>query len=105
MSRFVKVATLKELPVGGRKVVEADGIAVVLFNVEGRICAIEDVCTHDGNALADGDMVGSGVIACARHGARFDVCSGKALTLPAFEDVDTFEVKVEGGDIYIESYF
>lgn len=105
MPEFIKVATLKELPVGGRKVVEVDGIAVALFNIDGKICAIEDVCTHDGNPLADGDMVEPGVIACARHGAQFNVCSGKALTLPAFEDVDAFEVKIEGEAIFVESYF
>ncbi|MCO6452424.1 MAG: non-heme iron oxygenase ferredoxin subunit [Caldilineales bacterium] len=105
MSNFVKVATLSELPAGGRKIVEVDGITVALFNLDGRICAIEDVCTHDSGPLAEGEFVSPGVIACPRHGARFDVCTGKALSLPAFEDVDIFEVKVEGDDILVESYY
>ncbi|NUQ37943.1 MAG: non-heme iron oxygenase ferredoxin subunit [Caldilineales bacterium] len=105
MSTFVKVATRKELPPGGRKVVEVDGIAVALFNVGGQICAIEDVCTHDGGPLAQGVLVSPQIIACPRHGAEFHVCTGKALTLPAIEDVETFPVKVEGEDILIESFF
>ena len=105
MPDFVKVATLSELPPGARKVVEVDGFAVALFNVDGEICAIEDACTHDGGPLADGDIVRPGVIACPRHGAEFDICTGKALTLPAIEPADTFEVKIEGDDILVESYF
>jgi len=105
MSTFIKVATRKELPVGARKVVEVDGVPVALFNVAGVICAIEDVCTHDGGPLAEGQLVSPHIIACPRHGAEFHVCTGKALTLPAIEDVETFTVKVEGEDILIESYF
>ena len=85
--------------------VEVDGFAVALFNVDGEICAIEDACTHDGRPLADGDIVRPGVIACPRHGAQFDVCTGEALTLPAIEPADTFEVRIEGDDILVESYF
>lgn len=105
MTDFVKVATLAELPAGARKIVEVDGFLVALFNVEGEICAIEDICTHDGGPLAEGDLVAPGIIACPRHGAQFELCTGKALTLPAFEDVETFEVKIEGEDVYVESLY
>ncbi|MBX7237614.1 MAG: non-heme iron oxygenase ferredoxin subunit [Caldilineales bacterium] len=105
MPKFKKVAKLKEVPPGRRKLVEVDGFVVALFNIDGAICAIEDVCTHDGGPLAEGQIVRPGVIACPRHGAEFDLCTGAALTLPAFEPANTFEVKVEGGSIYVESYF
>lgn len=105
MPKFIKVAKLKELPPGQRKLVEVDGFVVALFNVDGAICAIEDVCTHDGGPLAEGAIVRPGVIVCPRHGAEFDLCTGAALTLPAFEPANTFEVKVEGGNVYVESYF
>jgi 3-phenylpropionate/trans-cinnamate dioxygenase ferredoxin subunit len=105
MSNFVKVAILSDLPVGSRKLVEVDGVVVALFNVDGEICAVEDICTHDGGPLAEGDIVRPGVIACPRHGAEFDLCSGAALTMPAFEPVDSFDVKIEGDDILVESYF
>lgn len=105
MPKFIKVAKLKDIPPGERKLVEVDGFVVALFNVEGSICAIEDACTHDGGPLAAGDVVRPGVIACPRHGAEFDLCTGKALTMPAVEAANTFAVKVEGGNVFVESYF
>lgn len=105
MQKFKKVANLKEIPPGRRKLVEVDGFVVALFNINGAICAIEDVCTHDGGPLAEGEIIRPGVIACPRHGAEFEICSGAALTLPAFEAAKTFEVKVENGSIFVESYF
>ncbi len=102
MSKFKKVAKTTELPPGSRKIVDVDGYVVALFNVDGEICAIEDVCTHDGGPLAEGAIVRPGVIACPRHGAEFELCTGRALTLPAYEPARTFAIKVEGGHIYIE---
>ena len=103
MPRFIKVAKLAELTPRQRKLIEVDGFVVALFNIDGHICAIEDVCTHDGGPLAEGELVSPGVIACPRHGAQFNVCTGAALTLPAFEPANTFAVKVEGDDVYVES--
>jgi len=105
MPKFKKVAKLADVLPGGRKLVEVDGSLVALFNVDGAICAIEDVCTHDGGPLAEGEIVRPGVIACPRHGAEFSLCTGKALTLPAFAPARTFEVKVEGAHIYVLSEF
>lgn len=105
MAKFKKVAKISEVPSGGRKLVEVDGSVVALFNVDGAICAIEDVCTHDGGPLAEGEIVRPGVIACPRHGAEFNLCTGEALTLPAFAPARTFEVKVEGAYIYVLSEF
>lgn len=101
MAEWVKVATVSELPKGQKKQIDLDGLAVLLFNVEGEYYAIEDVCTHDGAPLGSGRFTGK-LISCPRHGARFDVCTGKALTMPAVEPVDTYPVKVEGNDILIE---
>ncbi len=65
-----------------------------------RFYAIDDVCTHDGGPLAEGELEGA-EIRCPRHGARFDVRTGKALCFPAFEPVDTHAVEVRGDDIYV----
>ena len=77
-----------------------DGRAIALFNVQGSFCAIDDVCTHDGGPLAEGELQGS-EIACPRHGARFDIRTGAALCMPAFEPVKTHEVKVENGVVFV----
>jgi 3-phenylpropionate/trans-cinnamate dioxygenase ferredoxin subunit len=86
---------------GDKKQIDLDGLAVALFNVEGQYYAIEDVCTHDGAPLAHGRFRGD-QITCPRHGARFNVRTGEALSMPAFEPVETYQVKVEGNDILIE---
>jgi 3-phenylpropionate/trans-cinnamate dioxygenase ferredoxin subunit len=82
MAEWVKVAQVSEVAPGQKKPIDLDGIAVLLFNVGGQYYAIEDVCTHDGAPLSGGRFNGT-YIACPRHGARFDVCTGKALTMPA----------------------
>ena len=100
MSEFVKVATCSELPVGGKKLIELGDRAIALFNVDGKFYAIDDVCTHDGGPLAEGELNGC-EIQCPRHGARFDVRTGKALCFPAFEPVATHTVDVRGDDVFV----
>src|SRR3954469_18250754 len=76
METFVKVATRDELPPGGKKLVEVDGRAIAVFHVCGGFYAIDDVCTHDGGPLAEGQVIGC-EIQCPRHGARFDIRTGR----------------------------
>jgi 3-phenylpropionate/trans-cinnamate dioxygenase ferredoxin subunit len=101
MAEWVKVAEVSELGPGQKKQLDLDGLAVAVFNVDGSYYAIEDVCTHDGAPLAHGRFSGN-EIACPRHGARFNVCTGAALCMPAFEPVDTYPVKVDGDTVLIE---
>ena len=100
MVEFVKVADRGEIPPGGKKLAEVGGRAIAVFNVDGSFYAIDDVCTHDGGPLAEGEFQGTEV-RCPRHGARFDVRTGKALCFPAFEPVATHAVEVRGGDVYV----
>ena len=103
MAKFVKVARVEDIAPVEKRIFEVDGTLVVVINLDGQFYAIEDVCTHDGGPLGEGRLEGAQII-CPRHGARFDVRTGDALTLPAFEPVPTFEVKVEGGDVLVESW-
>jgi 3-phenylpropionate/trans-cinnamate dioxygenase ferredoxin subunit len=102
MSEFIKVATLDEIPVGGSTLVEVDYVRVALFNLNGTIYAIEDVCTHDGGPLVEGTVVNGCEVMCPRHGARFDIRTGAALSFPAFEATKTFAVRIDGNDVLIE---
>ncbi len=68
----------------------------------GRLYAIEDVCTHDGEALTGGP-IDDGEIICPRHGARFCLRTGEALSPPAYEPVKTFDVKVEAGRVWVRA--
>lgn len=94
------IAKISEVNEGQAKVVEVRGKRIVLCNVKGTIYAIDDICTHDNGPLGEGELF-NGQIECPRHGARFDVKSGKVTCLPAVIPVKTYEVKVEGESIKI----
>lgn len=96
------VAKRDEIPNGGTKRVEVDGVEVLLCNVGGTIYAVEDVCTHDGGPLDQGDLDGC-TIMCPRHGATFDVTTGAALTLPAVVPLPRYAVRLEGDDVYVDA--
>jgi 3-phenylpropionate/trans-cinnamate dioxygenase ferredoxin component len=102
MSNYMKVAALADIPSGGSKLVEVSRIRVALFNLDGEIHAIEDVCTHDGGPLVEGTIVAGCQVQCPRHGARFDIRTGAALSFPAFEPTKTYAVQVKDGEIWIE---
>ena len=98
-----RVAKASQLPVGTATVVEACGIRIALCNTgEAGFHAIDDICTHDGGSLDQGVLQGT-KIECPRHGAKFDVVTGKALTLPAVRKVKTYPTRVtEDGLVEIE---
>jgi len=100
MSDWVTVCSLNELPAGSHRVVDVDGAQVAVFNLDGHIYAIEDVCTHDGGVLTGGPIEGDQIV-CPRHGARFCIRDGAALSPPAFEPVATFPVRLENGDVQV----
>lgn len=98
--RFYDVFPQEELQNGERAFVEIDHRSIVIFNIAGEFFAIADVCSHDGGPLGEGDLDGLTII-CPRHGARFDLRSGKALTLPAVQDIPAYPVRVQNGMIQI----
>jgi 3-phenylpropionate/trans-cinnamate dioxygenase ferredoxin component len=102
MTDFIKVAKVAEIPPGDSKLVEVDMVRIALFNVDGNFYAIEDVCTHDGGPLVEGRIINDCQVQCPRHGARFDIRTGAALSFPAFEPTKTYAVRVEGDDVWME---
>ena len=95
------VAKRNEIPPGSTKRVVVDGTPLLICNVDGDFYAIEDVCTHDGGPLDQGELEGNRIM-CPRHGALFDVTSGAALTLPAVIPLETYPVSTEGDDVLVE---
>ena len=79
----------------------ACGQRLALSNVEGNFFAVQDLCTHDNGPLGEGELLGE-EIECPRHGARFNVKTGQAVTLPAVVPVKTFPVKVAGSEVFVE---
>lgn len=101
MADFVKVCKTDDIPEGDRRYFAFEEETLVVFNVGGKFYAIADVCTHDGGPLEDGDLEGY-EIECPRHGARFDIRNGDALSMPAVVPVPCYQTKVEGDDLYVE---
>ena len=95
------VAKRDDIPPGTIKRIEVDGVEVLLANCDGAIYAVEDVCTHDGGPLDQGEMQDCKIM-CPRHGALFDIRTGAALTLPAVVPLPTYAVRLEGDDIYVD---
>ncbi len=101
MVEFVKVAKTADIPPGKVNVYEVNGRSIAVCNVDGDYYAIDDVCTHDGGSLDQGELRGD-QIECPRHGARFDVRTGRAITLPAVKPVRSYPVQVEGEEIKVD---
>lgn len=99
MSAWVRVCATSELLPGEYKVVYDGDVPIAVFNIDGELYAIEDVCTHDGGELTGGEIHGFEV-ECPRHGSRFDVRTGAVLCPPAYEPTAKFPVKVEAGEIF-----
>jgi 3-phenylpropionate/trans-cinnamate dioxygenase ferredoxin subunit len=97
---FIEVAKLEEIPVNERIFLEIDEKQIVLINLAGKLFAVGDVCTHDDGPAGDGELDGYELI-CPRHGARFDIRTGKATRAPAFTDIPYYPVKIEDGKVYI----
>jgi 3-phenylpropionate/trans-cinnamate dioxygenase ferredoxin subunit len=100
MSDWVEVADVSAIAPGQWEQVDLDGTLVAVFNVAGEFFAIEDICTHDGAVLSGCPLEGDEVV-CPRHGARFSVRTGAALTPPAWEPVATFPCKIENGKVLV----
>jgi 3-phenylpropionate/trans-cinnamate dioxygenase ferredoxin component len=100
MSDWVSVRPVAEFKTGTHEVVDSDGTAIVVFNLAGKYYAIEDVCTHDGGCLTGGEIEGDQII-CPRHGARFCIRTGAALSAPAYEATATFPIRIDKGVVQV----
>ena len=97
---FERVAAVTEIPPNGRKSIIIDDVPALLLRVGNDFFAVEDVCSHDGQPLTDGP-VSDGAITCPRHGAKFDLKSGKPLCMPATQSIQTFAVQVRDGEVFV----
>ncbi len=102
MGNFVKVSKKFDLPPGACKHIELEGkgIAIALYNVDGKFYAIDGTCSHMGGPLGEGDLDGN-VVTCPWHGWQFDVVTGNCVIRPGTKQT-TYSVKTEGDDILVE---
>lgn len=96
-----EVARAAEIPPGSARCMDVDGRKIAVFNVAGRMYAIDDTCTHRGGPLSDGDVEGH-VVTCPWHGGRFDLDTGNVLGPPPMRPVSTYRVIVEGDLVKVE---
>ena len=88
---------------GEVKIVRAGDLVVGVFNAGGELYALEDRCSHDDGPLAEGEFdPDEGVVVCPRHGSRFEICTGRPLSLPAYLPVETYRVWVEDGQVKVD---
>jgi 3-phenylpropionate/trans-cinnamate dioxygenase ferredoxin subunit len=100
VARYVRVGKASDIPAGRAEVFDVEDRKIAVFRLEDGFYAIEDICTHDGGPLAEGEIEEDQVI-CPRHGARFNIKTGDALTLPAVTPVESYPVRVEGNELFI----
>jgi len=98
--RFYRIANVNDIPAGERLFFELEGQPVVLFAFNNEFMATGDVCSHDGGVIGEGELVGEEII-CPRHGARFNIRTGKVLSLPAVTDIPIYPVRVTDGFIEV----
>lgn len=96
---WIRVCSRAELLPGEFRIAWDGDVAIAVFNIDGELYAVEDVCTHDGGELAGGPIHGYEV-ECVRHGARFDLRSGAVTCPPAYEPIAKFPVKLEDGAVF-----
>ncbi len=100
MGEYVKVCRADDLADGGTKNVKVDGQSLLLARTDGTVYALDDLCTHDGGNLAEGKII-DGQIQCPRHGAQFDLKTGDATQMPAVAGINSYDVKIENGDVLV----
>jgi 3-phenylpropionate/trans-cinnamate dioxygenase ferredoxin subunit len=103
MPDLIDICPIDELPPGGMRLVNHEDLEIGVFNCAGQVLAIEDRCSHDDGPLVEGLLdQDTCTVECPRHGSRFDLRSGRPLTLPAYQPVETFPVSVADGIIRVE---
>jgi len=98
---FQRVAESGSIPEGECKDFVLEGGSVLVCNVEGTLYAVADICSHDGGPLGESKLLGCNV-ECARHGATFDVRTGKATALPAVKPIGAYAVREVDGHIEVQ---
>ncbi len=99
-TKLIKICTIADLPRNGGKGFQVGSLELGLFQVDGKLYATSDVCSHEHEYLSDGWLEGD-CIECPRHGARFSLKTGEALSLPATEPIETFSVERQGEDVLV----
>ncbi len=100
MADWHRVAAVSEVPAGSARELTAGGRVIALFNVDGRLYALDGICPHAGGPLGEGALQGS-IVTCPWHGWQFDVTTGRHCLNSRIEHT-RFPVKIERNDVFVE---
>lgn len=100
MSTWHNTIPAAQLPVGQKHALDLEGHALLLVHIDDGIYAIENRCTHADAELTEGELEDNDIV-CPWHGARFCVKTGEVTCPPAFEDIETYPVRVQDGVIQV----
>ena len=98
---FIQVADITDIDINQSQSVNIDEVDILICNTDNGVFAVEDKCSHADIPLCGGQITGN-YITCPVHGAVFDLTDGSVQSPPAFEDLNTFEVKIEGTSISVK---
>ncbi|MGH9367183.1 MAG: Rieske (2Fe-2S) protein [Thermoanaerobaculia bacterium] len=101
----IRLGAVDEIPEGGMIMRGHEGAQILLARVDGRIYAMNDICTHEGAPLHEGSLGGEGkcLLTCPWHAAHFDIRTGTVLQdTPWATDTETYPVEISGADVYVE---
>jgi 3-phenylpropionate/trans-cinnamate dioxygenase ferredoxin component len=101
MAKFLPACRVADIPPGHVGYAEVDGVRLAICNADGAFYAVDDVCTHDGGSLDQGELDGFN-IECPRHGARFDIRTGRVTALPAIRPIGTYHVQVDEDAVMVD---
>jgi len=100
IGKFIKICRADDIDDGAFLPFTVDGHEIILARDGGQIYATANTCSHDGSNLGSGRLA-DGQLVCPRHGARFDIRTGQATRMPAIAGIETYDVIIENGDVYI----
>jgi biphenyl 2,3-dioxygenase ferredoxin component len=102
MRRRIEVCRVGDVAVGTPLRVEAEGLVVAVFNLDGEFFVTDDACTHGPGSLGEGYVDGD-VVECNFHGGQFNIRTGEVVAPPCMEPVKTYRTRVENGMVVIEA--
>ena len=101
MAQFVKISSIRNFNSEEIHTYEVSDKHIAICKVGNKFYAFDEICSHQYSSLAQG-FLDDYTIECPSHGAQFDIRTGEALTLPAVENITTYETKIEGEDIFVK---
>jgi nitrite reductase/ring-hydroxylating ferredoxin subunit len=101
MPSKIELCKADEVAVGTALKVEAQGLTLAVFNVDGAFYVLDDLCTHGPGSLSEGYIEGD-VVECNFHNGQFNIRTGEVVLPPCMIPAKTYPATVEDGKVMIE---